>query len=58
VTWRVGSARIFRWTSSLLGYPRMLVLLARGWEIEAVGERYYSVLLSRPETPDSITEVS
>ena len=56
--WKVGDVRIFRWASSLSRSPGLLVLLALGWTIEAVDERYYSVLLSRTETADSITEVS
>jgi hypothetical protein len=47
MTWRVGCARTFLWSSFLLGYPHMLVLLARGWTIEGVDERYGSVLMSQ-----------
>ena len=58
MTWKVGDVRVFRWASSLTRSPGWLVLLALGWSIEAIDERYYSVLLSRAETPDSMTEVS
>ena len=57
MTWRIGDVRVFRRASSLFRSPGWLALLALGWRIEAVDERYYSVLLSRPETPDSMTEV-
>lgn len=56
--WKVGDVRLFRWASSLSRSPGLLVLLALGWTIEAVDERYHSVLLSRPETPDSMMEVT
>lgn len=51
MTWAVGEARIFRWAygRSSPGSPGWLVLLALGWTVEAVDERYWSVLMSRPE---------
>lgn len=55
MTWRVGDVRVFRRTSALSGPPGWLVLLALGWTIEAVDERYFSVLMSRAEPA---TEVS
>ena len=55
MTWKVGDVRLYRWASSLSRSPGFLVLVALGWTIEAVDERYHSVLLSRPET--SMTEV-
>lgn len=57
MTWRVGSSRLFRWASSLSGSPGWLLLLALGWTIEAVDERYFSVLMSREDsesTPSSM----
>jgi hypothetical protein len=57
MTWKIGDVRMFRWASSLSRSPGLLVLLALGWTIETVDERYHSVLLSRPETPNSTTEV-
>ena len=58
MTWRIGGVRVFRRTSSLSGSPGWLVLLALGWTIEAVDERYFSVLMSRAEQAQSTTEVS
>ena len=57
MTWKVGDVRLFQWASSLSRSPGFLVLLALGWTIEAVDERYQSVLLSRAETPNSTTEM-
>jgi hypothetical protein len=57
MTWKVGDVRIFRWASSLSGSPGFLVLVALGWTIEAVDERYFSVLMSRDDserTPSSM----
>jgi hypothetical protein len=47
MTWKVGDVRLFRWASSLSRSPGLLVLLALGWTIEAVDDRYWSVLLCR-----------
>jgi hypothetical protein len=58
VTWPIGDVRVFRRASALSRSPGWLVLLALGWTIEAVDERYYSVLLSRAEQAQSTTEVS
>jgi hypothetical protein len=58
VNWRIGDVRVFRRSSDLSRSPGWLVLLALGWTIEAVDERYYSVLLSRAEQAQSTTEVS
>ena len=55
MTWKVGDTRLFRWSSSLSRSPGLV--LALGWTIETVDERYYSVLLSRDERPQSATEV-
>jgi hypothetical protein len=49
VTWRIGDTRLFRRASALARSPGWLVLLALGWTIEAVDERYWSVLLCREE---------
>jgi len=57
MTWKVGDTRLFRWSSSLSRSPGLVVLLALGWTIETVDERYYSVLLSRDERSQSATEV-
>jgi hypothetical protein len=57
MTWKVGDTRLFRWASSLSRSPGLLVLLALGWTIEAVDERYYSVLLNRDECSQPATEV-
>jgi hypothetical protein len=58
MTWQIGDTRLFRRASALSRSPGWLVLLALGWTIEAVDERYYSVLLSRAEQVQSKTEVS
>jgi hypothetical protein len=58
MTWQIGDTRLFRRASALSRSPGWLVLLALGWTIEAVDERYYSVLLSRAEQAQSKTEVS
>ena len=58
MTWKVGDVRVFRRASVLSGSPGWLVLLALGWTIEAIDERYYSVLMSRDEPAESATEVS
>jgi hypothetical protein len=58
VTWCIGDVRVFRRASSLSGSPGWLVLLALGWTIEAIDERYFSVLMSRAERPRSLTEGS
>ncbi len=58
MTWKIGDTRLFRWSSSLSRSPSLVVLLALGWTIEAVDERYYSVLLSCVEMAQSTTEVS
>jgi hypothetical protein len=42
---------VFRRASSLSSSPGRLVLLALGWTIEAVDDRYWSVLMSRDESP-------
>jgi hypothetical protein len=57
MTWNVGDVRVFRRSSSLSRSPGWLVLLALGWTIEAIDERYYSVLMSRAERAQSTTEV-
>jgi hypothetical protein len=57
MTWMVGDTRVFRRASDLSRSPGWLVLLALGWTIEAIDERYYSVLLSRAEQAQSPTEV-
>lgn len=51
MTWAVGEARLFRWAHgrSLPGSPGWLVLLALGWTVEAVDDRYGSVLMCRSE---------
>ena len=48
--WKVGDVRLFRWASALSRSPGLLVLLALGWTIEWIDERYWSVLMSRPDT--------
>jgi hypothetical protein len=57
MTWRIGDVRVFRRSSSLSCSPGWLVLLALGWTIEEIDERYSSVLMSRAERPKSTTEV-
>jgi hypothetical protein len=49
VNWRIGDVRVFRRASDLSRPPGWLVLLALGWTIEAVDDRYWSVLMSREE---------
>jgi hypothetical protein len=51
VNWLIGDVRVFRRASSLSRSPGWLVLLALGWTIEAVDDRYWSVLMSRDESP-------
>jgi hypothetical protein len=58
VNWRIGDVRVFRRSSALSRSPGWLVLLALGWTIEAVDERYFSILMSRAEQAQSTTEVS
>jgi len=40
--------RIFRWVTDA-SRPGWLVLLAQGWVIESIDERYGSILMSREE---------
>jgi len=54
----VSDVRVYRWISALSKGPGFLVLLALGWTLEWIDERYWSVLVSHPETPDSLKEVS
>lgn len=49
MTWKIGDVRVFRRASALSGSPGWLVLLALGWTIEAIDERYFSVLMSRED---------
>ncbi|MEO8586766.1 MAG: hypothetical protein ABI584_11440 [Acidobacteriota bacterium] len=48
----MSEVRIYRRISSYSKCPGWLVLLALGWRIEAIDERYFSVLLSRAERPE------
>jgi hypothetical protein len=57
MTWKVGDTRVFRRSSSLSRSPGWLVLLALGWTIEAVDDRYWSVLMSREESPRTQSSV-
>ena len=57
MTWRIGDVRVFRRASSLSSSPGWLVLLALGWTIEAVDDRYWSVLMSRDESPRTQSSV-
>jgi hypothetical protein len=41
--WPLNTARTYRWAPA----AHWLVLLARGWRLEDVDQRYFSVLLSR-----------
>ena len=55
MTTQVGETRLFRratWVS-LPGSPGWLVLLALGWTIEAVDERYWSVLMSHDDSVEA-----
>jgi len=45
----MSDVRVYRRVSGLSNGPGWLVLLAMGWTIEAVDERYWSVLMSREE---------
>jgi hypothetical protein len=49
-----GEVRLFMWTHGVsrrdLRLPGLLVLLTLGWSIEAVDDRYGSVLMSREES--------
>lgn len=45
MNWYVGEARSFRWVAG----GGMLVLLAGGWRIVAVDDRYGSVLMERAD---------
>ena len=57
MTWRIGDVRVFRRASSLSSSPGWLVLLALGWTLEWIDERYWSVLMSREESEHAL-EVS
>jgi hypothetical protein len=57
VTWQIGDVRLFRRASALSRSPGWLVLLALGWTIEAVDDRYWSVLMSREESPRTQSSV-
>ena len=47
---RVNAGRLYRWCSGLGGeYPRLILLLALGWRIEDVDDRYASVLMSHED---------
>ena len=48
--WPAGRVRLFRWVG-VGSSPGLLVLLAFGWVIEAVDDRYGSILLSFPVCP-------
>jgi hypothetical protein len=47
-------ARLYRYAgmTARVDSPSVLVLLARGWRIEHVDERYSSVLMSKEEVPE------
>lgn len=53
MSWNLGEVRLFLWnhgaTSPELCVPGLLVLLALGWVIEAVDDRYGSFLMTRTE---------
>jgi hypothetical protein len=59
VNWFIGDVRVFRRASSLSRSPGWPVLLALAWTIEAIDDRYWSVLMNRDEPPRmrSSTEV-
>ncbi|HEX7604405.1 MAG TPA: hypothetical protein VF316_22455 [Polyangiaceae bacterium] len=47
---RVNAGRLYRWCSGLGGeYPRLILLLARGWRIDGVDNRYGSVWMSHED---------
>lgn len=50
MTWLAGEVRLFR-RCGRDSSPRLLTLLAFGWVIEAVDDRYGSVLISLPICP-------
>ena len=41
---------LYRWVNSLSTGPGFLVFLARGWSLEWIDERFWSVLIRRSET--------
>jgi hypothetical protein len=55
VIWTTGEVRLLMWTHGAsrpdLRLPGLLVLLALGWAIEAMDDRYGSVLMSLPVCP-------
>ena len=53
----MSDVRVYRWVSALSKGPGWLVLLAHGWTLEWIDERYWSVLMFRRETESSM-EVS
>ena len=54
----MSDVRVYRWVSALSQAPGWLVLLALGWTLEWIDERYWSVLMSREDGSRSSTEVS
>lgn len=50
----MSDVRVYRWISAFSKGPSFLVLLARGWTLEWIDERYWSVLVSRPEPTEAI----
>lgn len=47
MTPKIGDARRFLWANGLSSFPDWLFILALGWTIEWVDERYGSALMSR-----------
>ena len=50
--WPIGETRVYRWAWGA-ARPGLVVLLALGWTIEAVDDRYGSVLMSQVEGRDA-----
>ena len=53
MTWRVDEVRLYRWATDF----EWVVLLAIGWKIDAIDERYGSVLMSRVESQGSFAPI-
>jgi hypothetical protein len=53
MTWRVDEVRLYRWATS----GEWLVLLALGWRIEFIDERYGTILMSCVESQKSFVPI-
>ena len=54
----MSDVRVYQRVSTYSKGPGFLVLLALGWTLEWIDERYFGVLLSRDETTESTTRAS